>query len=98
MTRDADCAGSFVLFAFTTSATSHRLRSKRSPELGLRDTRPSVNGLADVYALPGFRVATDVDADQPCAGSTANDLANLAYHFCLLRRKCGTRVAHVAAA
>ena len=50
------------------------------------------------FTPPGFRVATNVDADQPRAGSTANDLANLTYHSCLLRRKCGTRVAHAAAA
>ena len=51
-----------------------------------------------VIALPGFRVATDVDADQPCGWPTVNDLTHLVYHFCLLRRKYDTRVAHAAAA
>jgi hypothetical protein len=67
-------------------------------ELGLCGPQPAMNEFACVLAPPGFRVATDLDADQPCAGTTANDLANLAYHFGLLRWKCGTRVAQVAAA
>ena len=41
----------------------------------------SVNEFPHVLASPGFWVATDIDADRPCAGSTANDLSNLAYHF-----------------
>jgi hypothetical protein len=50
---------------------------------------------ADVLTFPGFRIAADVDADQPCAGSAANDLANLAYHFLSPKTEmphtCGTR-------
>jgi hypothetical protein len=71
---------------------------KHSVQMGLCGPQSAINDLADVLASPGLRVAPDLDADQPCAGSAANDLTNLTYHFCLLRRKCGTRVAHVAAA
>ena len=64
-------------------------------EVYLRGPQPAVDEFANVLAPPGFGVATDVDADQPSAGSTANDLTNLAYHFLSpkteMRRRCGTR-------
>ena len=60
--------------------------SEHAVEVGLSSAQTTVNALSDVLASPGFRIAADVDADQPCAGSVANDLSNLAYHFCLLRR------------
>ena len=47
------------------------------------------------FRVSGFRVATDVDAHQPSAGSATNNLANFADHIPLLRREmrrtCGTR-------
>ena len=51
---------------------------------------------ADVSASPGFRVAADIDADQPCVGSAANDLASFTGHIPPnlgreMRRTCGTR-------
>jgi hypothetical protein len=56
-----------------------------------------MNEFTDVLASPGFRIAADVDADQPCAGSAANDLTGLAGHIPSSDEKCGTRMAHVAA-
>ena len=63
-------------------------------EVGLCTPQPTMNEFAHILALPSFRVATNVDADQPCPWPTANDLTNLAYHFCLLRRIYDTRLAH----
>jgi len=37
-----------------------------------------MNELSEVLASPRFRIATDVDADQPFAESAVNDLASLA--------------------
>ena len=49
-------------------------------ELGLREPQPTVDRFADVLKSPGFRIAAEVDADQPCAGSAAIDLASLVGH------------------
>jgi hypothetical protein len=37
-----------------------------------------MNEFADVLAFPGYRIATDVDADHSRAGSAANNLTSLA--------------------
>jgi hypothetical protein len=42
--------------------------SEHAVEVGLSGAQTTVNEFADVLALPGFRSATDVDADQPGAG------------------------------
>ena len=47
-------------------------------EVGLCGPLPAMNEFADVAAPPGFRIAADVGAEQPCAGSAANDLASFA--------------------
>ena len=49
--------------------------------LGLRVTQAAVNGFADVFAFPGFRIEANVDEEQPGAGSAADDLASLACHI-----------------
>jgi hypothetical protein len=54
-----------------------------------------VNGFPDVFAFPGLRIAADIDANHPCTGSTADDLASLSSHTCLLKHE---KAAHVAAA
>ena len=45
-------------------------------EMGLRRPQPSMDEFADVSSSASFRIPTDVGADQPCAGSAANDLAS----------------------
>ena len=55
-----------------------------------------MNALSDVLASPLFRIATGVDADQPCAESAANDLASLAGHISSYDERCGTHLAHLA--
>ena len=69
--------------------------SKHAVEVGLCDAQPAVNGFADVFAFPGIRIAADLDANHPCAGPTADDLASLSSHTCLLKHE---KAAHVAAA
>jgi hypothetical protein len=66
--------------------------------VGLCLAQPAVNELADVLASPSFRIATDVNADQPRARSAANDLASFAVYIPSWDEKSGARVAHVAAA
>jgi len=78
-------------------ATKIPLR-EHAVEVGSCGPQPSTNEFADELATPGIPVATNVDADQPFAWPTANDLTNLADHFCLLRRICGPLAAHDAAA
>jgi hypothetical protein len=53
--------------------------------------RNNMNRRSDCEARPAINMISG-------AGSTTNDLASLANHFRPLRRRCGTRVAHVAAA
>jgi len=57
-----------------------------------------VDRFADVLAFQSLRIAVDVDADQPSAGSPADNLTSLSSHAFSKNNKCGTRVAHVAAA
>jgi hypothetical protein len=49
-------------------------------EVRLSGPQPAMNEFADVPALPGFGVATDLDSDKPSAGSTTNNLANFVGH------------------
>jgi hypothetical protein len=70
--------------------------SKHAVEVGLSGAQTTVNALSDVLASPRFRIATGVDADQPCAESAANDLANLAGHISSYDERCGTHLAHLA--
>jgi hypothetical protein len=55
-----------------------------------------------VFAPPrltaGSWTAANVDTDQRCAGSAADDLASLAGHVASWIEECGARVAHAAAA
>ena len=70
--------------------------SKHAVEVGLSGAQTTVNALSDVLASPRFRIATGVDADQPCAESAANDLASLAGHISSYDERCGTHLAHSA--
>jgi hypothetical protein len=51
---------------------------EHSIEAGLCGPQPSMNEFANVLAFLDFRIAADVGAYQPCAGSAANNLDNLA--------------------
>lgn len=70
--------------------------SKHSDEVGLSGAQTTVNALSAVLASPRFRIATGMDADQPCAESAANDLASLAGHISSYDERCGTHLAHLA--
>jgi len=47
----------------------------------LRDARPAMDELADVFTFPRVRIAAGVDTDQPCDGSAASNLASRTRHF-----------------
>jgi hypothetical protein len=51
------------------------------PEVSLRVAKPAANLFSDALASAGFRIAADIDAEEPVARSATNDLANLAGHF-----------------
>lgn len=61
-------------------ATKVPLR-EHAVEVGSCGPQPSTNEFADELATPGIPVATNLDADQPFAWPTANDLTNLAAHL-----------------
>lgn len=67
-------------------------------DVGKIRSQPAMNEFADVPVRQGFQIATDVDADQPYAGSAANDLVRPAGQISSQEEKCGTCVAHTAAA
>jgi hypothetical protein len=53
----------------------------KAPEVSLRVAKAAANLFSDELAFAGFRIATDIDADEPGAWSATNDLASLAGHF-----------------
>jgi hypothetical protein len=61
--------------------------SQHAVEVSLRGAQAASNGFADVIALRGLRIAADIDADQPCAGSTEDDLASLSGHLASKKKK-----------
>jgi hypothetical protein len=54
--------------------------------------QPATNEFTDVLAFTGFRIAAGVDADQPRAGSAADDLASFSNHIASKNK----RAAHVS--
>jgi hypothetical protein len=74
------------------------LLREHAVEVAVCGPQPAVNEFVNVLALPRIRIAADIDADHLRAGSAANNLASLAGHISSQDEKCGTRVAHVAAA
>lgn len=78
-------------------ATEVPLR-EHAVEMGLCGSQLAMNEFTDVPASPGFWIAGDVNADRQVLGPLRMIWLILRIIFCLLRLKCGTRVAHVAAA